>query len=102
MTLRILPEADGEVIAAAEWYDARRPGLGEQFLQEVERAYQTFRSHTVGGSSLEYYTGPHLIRRVLLRRFPYAIVALLRDSETLVVAVAHTHRRPLYWADRLG
>lgn len=101
MTLRILPEADGEVIAAAQWYGARVPGLGEQFLEEVERAYQALRTQ-LGGSSLEYYTGPHLIRRVLLRRFPYAVIAIVRDAETLVVAVAHTHRRPLYWAARLG
>lgn len=102
MNLRILPEADGEVIAAAEWYDARSPGLGDEFLGEVEQAYQAFRGHAVGGSPLEYYTGSHPVRRVLLRRFPYAVIGLVRSEETLIVAVAHTHRRPLYWAARLG
>ena len=102
MTLRILPEADGEVITAAEWYDARRPGLGDEFLDEVEQAYQAFRLQALAGAPLEYYSGRHVIRRVLLRRFPYAVIALVRDTEILIVAVAHTHRRPLYWAARLG
>lgn len=101
MTLRILPEADGEVIAAAEWYDARRIGLGEAFLGEIDQAYEAFRQQSWAGAALEYYAGTHVIRRVLLRRFPYAVIALVRDSETLVVAVAHTHRRPLYWTARL-
>jgi toxin ParE1/3/4 len=102
MTLLILPEADKEMNAAAAWYDSRSPGLGEEFLEEVHRAYETFRSHSLGGTPLETYTGTHSIRRVLLQRFPYAIIARIRETETLVVAVAHTRRRPLYWAKRLN
>lgn len=102
MTIRILPEANAEVIAGSEWYDSRSPGLGDAFLEEVQRAYESFRTHPLAGSALEYYGGPHPIRRILLRRFPYAVIALTREAETLVVAVAHARRRPLYWATRLG
>lgn len=102
MMLRVLPEADGEVIAAADWYEERRPGLGDEFIAEVEQAYQAFRMQSWAGAALEYYSGTHIIRRVLLRRFPYAVIALIREAEILIVAVAHTHRRPLYWVARLG
>ena len=50
---------------------------------------------------MEQYSGLLDIRRILLRRFPYAVIVLPRPSETLVVAIAHTRRRPLYWLDRV-
>lgn len=40
MTVRrvLLPEAAEELLEAAEWYEARRPGLGAEFVGEVDRA----------------------------------------------------------------
>ena len=99
MMIRVLPEADGEVIAAAEWYDGRERGLGDEFLAEVHRVYDAISALPDTGSPLEFYSGNHRIRRSLLRRFPYAVVFLVREAESLVVAVAHTHRRPLYWLE---
>jgi hypothetical protein len=32
------PEADEELVGAALWYDERQPGLGDDFLDEFERA----------------------------------------------------------------
>jgi hypothetical protein len=36
-----------------------------------------------------------------VRRFPFALVYAVDKTEILIVAVAHTHRRPEYWHDRL-
>jgi hypothetical protein len=41
------------------------------------------------------------MRRVLTNRFPYAIIYLEYGDETLVVAIAHTSRRPGYWKNRM-
>ncbi len=40
MSLRreLLPEAIAEILQAAEWYEDRRIGLGEEFLSAVEQA----------------------------------------------------------------
>jgi hypothetical protein len=35
MTFRVLPEAEGEAIATAVWYDERQPFLGDEFLAAV-------------------------------------------------------------------
>src|SRR5262249_46959945 len=40
-------------------------------------------------------------RRVLLRRFPYAIVFLEVDATVRILAIAHQRRRPGYWIERL-
>jgi hypothetical protein len=36
-----------------------------------------------------------------LKRFPYGIVYQIRGDEISIVAVAHLHRQPGYWSERL-
>jgi hypothetical protein len=36
----------------------------------------------------------------LLTRFPYGVIYGLEGDTIIVVAVAHLHRQPRYWADR--
>lgn len=102
MIFRVLPEAEGEAIAAAVWYDKRQPFLGDEFLAAVDDALNTIRRSPESLSRMEQYSGPLDIRRILLKRFPYAVMVLCRPEETVVVAVAHTRRRPLYWLERLN
>ena len=37
MTVRFRSEAASDVVLAREWYDAQRPGLGDEFVQALER-----------------------------------------------------------------
>lgn len=41
------------------------------------------------------------VRRVLITRFPYAIVFVEVDGEIRVIAVMHGRQRPGYWMRRL-
>lgn len=41
------------------------------------------------------------VRRMLLHKFPYAVVYLTSGEEILVVAFAHCRRNPGYWRDRM-
>ena len=102
MNFRVLPEAQGEAIEAANWYDDRQPDLGMEFLEEIRQAFDIIRNEADSLPRLETYTGTHDIRRVLLKRFPYAIIVLCRSNEMVVVAIAHTRRRPLYWLERFS
>jgi hypothetical protein len=36
--LNIRPEAEADVVEAALWYEQRKPGLGEEFVTEVDQA----------------------------------------------------------------
>ena len=38
MRLELYPEARAELRSAAFWYDERRPGLGDEFIADVDRA----------------------------------------------------------------
>ncbi len=67
-------EAQREVGAAKRYYNQQREGLGE---------------------CLD-------IRRLVLRRFPYKLLYTVQADHVFVVAVAHQHRNPGYWTDRLS
>ena len=101
MTLRLLGEARLEIEQAAEWYEDKRLGLGEDFLQELEAAYLKIESHPRRYSSLSVAgMEDRDFRRIILRRFPYKVVYEIQTNEIVVLAVAHGHRRPNYWIER--
>jgi toxin ParE1/3/4 len=95
------PDSRAELRAAAIWYDERRPGLGDEFIAEV--------SSTLGRigespASFPLWPGtsgaPLSIRRAVINRFPYGIAFEVHSTHTLVLAIAHAKRRPLYWLTR--
>jgi plasmid stabilization system protein ParE len=43
-------------------------------------------------------TGTH---RVLLNRFPFALVYRVVDDEIIIYAVTHAKKKPRYWKQRL-
>jgi toxin ParE1/3/4 len=100
MILRIHPAAETDLIAAVQWYEDRRPGLGERFLAEAVEAFLAVERHPRRFAKARYQTTRE-IRRHLLAHFPYSVVYEIRDAECLVVAIAHAGRRPIYWRDRL-
>ena len=41
-----------------------------------------------------------MIRKATIQRFPYVIAFEKHEQHVLVLAVAHSKRRPLYWLTR--
>lgn len=66
--LVIAPEVEVDLEEAYAWYEERRPGLGEDFLGCVDATIHAIRrTPELHAKVYEEY------RRVLLRRFPYAV-----------------------------
>jgi hypothetical protein len=65
------------------------------FLDELDRVVRLLRVFPFAALEIE----PE-IRRSLLARFPFAIVYAIDEQTIIVIAVAHTHRKPRYWIDR--
>jgi plasmid stabilization system protein ParE len=95
------PEARAEIRAAALWYEERRPGLGDQFVDRVNEALQRLEAapalHAIWPGTA---AAPTPIRKALLEQFPYLVAFELHAEHVLVLAVAHAKRRPLYWLAR--
>jgi plasmid stabilization system protein ParE len=89
------PEAEAEFLAAARFYDAHQPGLGLDFVTEVQRAARVLVAHPRLGRRFS-----RRLRRILVRRFPYGLLYRLEANEIFIVAVAHLRRRPGYWRRR--
>lgn len=101
MKLTVLRDAEFESAEAAAWYDDQRKGLGDDFVAEVAEALARIASDPQVFTRLESYAGPYEVRRCVLHRFPYLVVFACLAEVTLVVAIAHVRRRPLYWLERL-
>jgi len=90
------PEAWAELENADSWYRQRSPETSIRFIAAVFGALEDIARwpHTWP----EYLHGA---RRFVLQRFPYSIVYRENESDIHVLAVAHSHRRPGYWKDRM-
>lgn len=97
MNVRLLPAAQVELDEAIHWYAKQALGLGNSFLVEFLRTIQLIERHAQGWHPLSHNT-----RRCRLRRFPYGVIYNVDQDTILVVAVAHLHRRPAYWQDRMN
>jgi len=93
--LVLRPQARAELLEARAWYDGERPGLGTEFLTEVRAAVALLREMPEA-----FPTVHRSIRRVLLKRFPYALYFFLDQSTVVVVAVVHGRRDPAVWRAR--
>ena len=96
MKVHFLTLAQQELDNAVVWYNQQTEGLGQEFLDEVDRTVR--RVIRFPKSCPEIETG---IRRGLIARFPYGLIYGVDGDAIVVVAVAHLHRRPRHWIDRI-
>ena len=88
--------AAGEYRSARSWYADRSPEVAERFLASVDRAVTRVSEEA---ESLPLLSVAY--RYVRVGRFPYLLIFRLVDPHTiLILAVAHTSRRPGYWRRR--
>jgi plasmid stabilization system protein ParE len=96
VTHEFLPAARKELNDAVSHYDSQRPGLGDEFLDEVEAAIGRILRMPHAWQIVGRRT-----RRCRADRFPYGLVYRVEADVALIVAVMHLSRRPGYWRGRL-
>ena len=93
--LKVRPEAEVDIAQAFAWYESELSGLGAQFLDSVDDAFERIFSNPqhyadmVGG-----------IRRKLLNKFPYGVFFVFEDGEIRVLAVLQQAQSPSVWKSR--
>ena len=96
MKIQFHPLARAEMHRAAEWYERRRRGHGDRFYTRLEACLFTMRSFPDAQTDIG-----RGYRRALLKSFPYGLIYRQLEPDILViVAVAHTRRKPGYWRRR--
>jgi plasmid stabilization system protein ParE len=81
---------------ARDWYRERSIEVAERFCIAVDRAVSRIAKERI---ELPILAGEY--RYVRVGRFPYVLIFRPQDHDAImVVAVAHTSRRPGYWQRR--
>jgi plasmid stabilization system protein ParE len=95
LALIVQPEAELDINDAYAWYEERSEGLGEQFLDAIDKALTlVMREPTL------FQSVHRSVRRALIHRFPYGIFYTVEPSRVVVFAVMHTARNPSRWKQR--
>ena len=100
MKLRILAEAENDLWQSALWYDDRESGVGAKFLMAYEAALDVIRERSETLSVVVGIDSARDVRRRKLLRFPFYVIVERAGNELVVLAVAHSSRRPAYWFSR--
>ena len=101
MRLPFESEAADELDAAAAWYEREREGYGALFAFEIRRTVERAADFPQSGTRVPAMDPKRDVRRFVVRRFPYLVITAMVSGRRAVVAVAHGHRQPGYWRDRL-
>ena len=95
-SLDIHPSALAELKSSISWYLEQNEATANKFVEEIDRAIDL-----VLASPRRWPTSDLGTRKFVLRRFPYAVIYHERKSVVRVLAIAHGHRQPEYWKDRV-
>jgi len=96
MRIKLLADAEADLLRGFRFYESREPGVGDYFLDSLFADID----------SLYLYAGVHEkhlgFHRMLARRFPYAIYYRADDRTVFVYAVLDMRRSPRVTAGRLS
>jgi len=90
------PKASEELITSSEFYETKIVGLGDEFLNEIERMIQVLEDTPLLGVEIE-----NPFRRAVLHRFPFSLIYTAEKNTLWIVAVAHQRLKPGYWKSRV-
>jgi len=95
MRVIVGPEARAEFLEAVAWYGRRSPRSARGFVEDFKD------TRTRLGRNPERW--PEIrpeCRRILFRKYPYALVYSIESDHMFVIAIMHQKREPGYWQDR--
>ena len=94
-SLRYHPAVKQDVRSARIWYEGRRAGLGDEFMNEVRTVLDHIRDNP------ELYEVVRCnVRRGVTNRFPYVVLYRVEPKRIVILGVFHGSRDPIIWDER--
>jgi plasmid stabilization system protein ParE len=84
-----------DLAAAFDWYEAQRPGFGDEFLRAALAVFASITHHPEMFGLID----PE-VRRAIVARFPFAVFYTIEPERVVVLRVLHTARNPSLWPRR--
>jgi plasmid stabilization system protein ParE len=90
MSRRIIlsPDAQADIRSAVRWYQHKETNLSFRFKAELRTSLRRIARYP-----FEFPRVNDLVRRALMKRFPYLIYFTLNQDRVFVVAILHQHRQ---------
>lgn len=89
MRIELSFQALKDVEEILEYYSQINQKLPAQFLERLEEAKSRLANSELG-FEIKYKS----VRTVLLKQFPYHLHYVLKDDQTVIIAVLHSHINP--------
>jgi mRNA-degrading endonuclease RelE of RelBE toxin-antitoxin system len=97
MKLEFHDLAKAEVSKSMLYYESEQSNLGDEFLDEIEKAIDLIKLYPLAWPSVGLQ-----VRAIQTKRFEYRIFYRIYEDVVYIVAVSHCAQKPLYWIDRLN
>jgi len=95
VTIKFHSEARKELFDSAEFYEEQIIGLGDDFIDEVEKVLYVIEKYPLSDAKITESE-----RRFLVSRFPYGIIYSVETDAIIIFAVMNLRRKPGYWKSR--
>jgi hypothetical protein len=96
MKLKILDQAEADLIEGFHFYETQQIGIGKYFLANLYADIESLR--LFGGIHLKPYKNYH---RLLSKRFPFAVFYTVDDETVFIHAIVDCRRDPAWLRQRL-
>jgi hypothetical protein len=94
--IRLLDQAEQDLVRGRDFYERQQQGLGDYFLDSIIADIE----------SLYLYAGIHAMHfgyhRLLAKRFPFAIYYLFSGDEVRIYAILDCRKNPSLLSQRLS
>ena len=96
MKVKIHELAAQELDEAIGWYESQSEGLGKRLekvlIQQIDKIKQ---------NPTWFLKEENDIYKAYIPKFPYKILFTIDNNVIIIWAIAHMHRKPWYWQNRM-
>lgn len=77
------------------WYASKDTAAAIRFIASLEVALAS-----IAEDPSQFGNPEESLRELPLKKFPFRVIYRFDDQRIIVIAIAHTRRRPRFWQDR--
>lgn len=96
MNIILLPPSDKELDEAIEYYNDQQTNLGDSFYEEFIKTTDLISKFPAAWRKAGRHT-----HKINIKRFPYLVLYVIEGNDVLITCIAHQHRNPTYYVDRI-
>ncbi len=97
MRVILLAPSEVELQDAVDFYNDQMAGLGDQFYDSFQNTVRYIKASPTSWRKVGRHT-----RRVNIGRFPFLLLYVCDGKDILITCIAHQHRDPEYYTDRIN